>query len=53
MPDWRGDMIIYTAYDKTAHYIGLMSIGPDGTRMRRLETEVDRWEGGRMGKFLP
>ena len=53
VPDWRGDVIIYTTYDEAGNYIGLMSIAPDGAHMRRLERGVDLWDGGRMGKFLP
>lgn len=54
MPNHRhGDTVIYTEYNETDNYVGLVRINSDGTNKTRLESHANIWDGGRHGKFVP
>jgi Tol biopolymer transport system component len=53
IPDWSDSKILFTEYNERDHYVGLAIMNPDGSGVRRLESGVELWRGGRHGKFLP
>jgi Tol biopolymer transport system component len=54
IPDWHDGEILYTEYNEKDHYVGLVTINPDGTGRKRLELGLQNIaHGGRHGKFLP
>jgi Tol biopolymer transport system component len=53
IPDWIDRKILFTEYNEPAGYVGLVTMNPDGTGLRRLESGLELWRGGRHGKFIP
>ncbi len=54
IPDWEGDLLLFTEFNQFEHYIGLATMRPDGTDVQRLDQGVrELWDGGRHGKFIP
>lgn len=53
IPDWYDGKILYTEYNDKENYVGLVTINPDGTGKKRLESHSNIWHGGRHGKWIP
>lgn len=54
VPEWLGETILYTEYNEQEGYVGLVTINPDGTGKKRLESHPGHlWDGGRHGKPIP
>jgi hypothetical protein len=54
IPDWQDDLLLFTEYDEFEQYVGLATMRPDGSDVRRIDTGLrDLWDGGRHGKFVP
>ena len=54
IPDWQDDRVLFTEYNEFEQYVGLVTMRPDGSDVRRLDTGLrDLWDGGRHGKWIP
>jgi hypothetical protein len=54
IPDWRDDLLLFTEFNQFDQYVGLATMRPDGSDVRRLDAGLrDVWDGGRHGKFVP
>jgi len=54
IPDWEYDLLLFTEFSQFDQYVGLATMRPDGSDVRRLDTGLrDPWDGGRHGKFVP
>jgi Tol biopolymer transport system component len=54
IPDWTGDRLLYTEYNESEPFVGIVTMDPDGSRRRRLEPALSQlWDGGRHAKWIP